>query len=305
VRIAVAATPAVAIPTLDALLLSGHDLTSVITKADAPAGRGRELQASPVSHWGDANKVKVFKPATKEALGNLVSDLVSELDLVITIGYGLIIPSHILTLPKYGFINLHFSLLPRWRGAAPVQRAIEAGDSVTGVTVFQLDAGMDTGPIYQSAQITLSPADSSERIFQSLANLGVEPVLETLRQIQSGVQPVAQIENGATRANKLSKEEGHLDWSSDAIVIVRKVNAFNPSPGTWSLFRGEVLKINQVRPGKKSLPIGSLEYEDGALHIGTATSALEILEVTPAGKAAMSAKSWANGARLEATDLLK
>ena len=171
-RIAVAATPSVAIPTLDALLASVHELAFVITKPDAPAGRGRALQSTPVALWAQSKNVQVLKPESSQALGELVGGL----DLVITIGYGLLLPPEVLQRTKYGFINLHFSLLPRWRGAAPVQRAIEAGDKITGVTVFALDPGMDTGPIYQSAQIPLSLSDTSTQILDSLANLGVEPV---------------------------------------------------------------------------------------------------------------------------------
>ena len=300
-RIAVAATPEVAIPTLDALLASEHELLFVITRPDAPAGRGRALQATPVANWAVANSVKLFKPETSQSLGELIKDL----DLVVTIGYGLLLPIEILETPKYGFINLHFSLLPRWRGAAPVQRAIEAGDSVTGVTVFQLDAGMDTGPIYLSAQIPLSLSTTADQLFESLANLGVEPVLKTLDLIERGERPSPQGEKGATRAYKLSKEEGLIDWNSDAEAINRKINAFNPDPGAWSNFRGQIIKINKVRVSNESAVAGVLKAIEKSIYIGTATSALELLEVTPSGKAQMSATSWANGARLNATDMLQ
>ena len=300
-RIAVAATPEVAIPTLDALLASEHELVCVITRPDAPAGRGRALQATPVANWAVANSVKLFKPETSQSLGELIGDL----DLVVTIGYGLLLPIEVLETPKYGFINLHFSLLPRWRGAAPVQRAIEAGDSVTGVTVFQLDAGMDTGPIYLSAQIPLSVSTTAEQLFQSLANLGVEPVLKTLDLIERGERPSPQEDKGATRAYKLSKEEGLIDWNSDAEAINRKINAFNPDPGAWSNFRGQIIKINKVRVSNESAVAGVLKAIEKSIYIGTGTSALELLEVTPAGKAQMSATSWANGARLNATDMLQ
>ena len=300
-RIAVAATPEVAIPTLDALLASEHELLFVITRPDAPAGRGRALQATPVANWAVANSVKLFKPETSQSLGELIKDL----DLVVTIGYGLLLPIEILETPKYGFINLHFSLLPRWRGAAPVQRAIEAGDSVTGVTVFQLDAGMDTGPIYLSAQIPLSLSTTADQLFESLANLGVEPVLKTLDLIERGERPSPQGEKGATRAYKLSKEEGLIDWNSDAEAINRKINAFNPDPGAWSNFRGQIIKINKVRVSNESAVAGVLKAIEKSIYIGTGTSALELLEVTPAGKAQMSATSWANGARLNATDMLQ
>ena len=300
-RVAVAATPEVAIPTLDALLTSEHELVCVITRPDAPAGRGRALQATPVANWAQANNVKLYKPETSQLLGDLIGDL----DLVVTIGYGLLLPLEILEKTKYGFINLHFSLLPRWRGAAPVQRAIEAGDSITGVTVFQLDPGMDTGPIYTSAQIPLSVSTTAHQLFQSLAILGVAPVLQTLELIERGAKPSAQEEVGATRAYKLSKEEGRIDWNSGAEVINRKINAFNPDPGAWSNFRGQVIKINKVRVSNQSADAGALKTVDKSIYIGTATSALELLEVTPSGKAQMTATSWANGARLSATDMLQ
>ena len=300
-RIGVAATPAVAVPTLDALIASEHELVSVITKADAPAGRGRALHSSPVAVWADTNKVKVFKPESKEDLGELVKGL----DLVVTIGYGLLIPAEILEIPRHGFINLHFSLLPRWRGAAPVQRAVEAGDSFTGVTVFQLDAGMDTGPIHQSAQIPLPSSATSEDLFHILAKLGVDPVVKTLDQISRGIEPSAQIKEGVTRANKLSKEEGQIDWNSDAESILRKIRAFDPNPGAWSQFRGQILKINKARLSNESAPTAALRSKGKSIFVGTSTSALELLEVTPAGKSQMLATSWANGARLSVNDLLQ
>ena len=300
-RIAVAATPGVAIPTLDALLASKHELICVITRPDAPAGRGRALQSTPVANWAKVNGVKLFKPETSQSLGELVADL----DLVVTIGYGLLLQKDILEKPKHGFINLHFSLLPRWRGAAPVQRAIEAGDSITGVTVFQLDAGMDTGPIYLSAQIPLASTTTADQLLYSLASLGVEPVLKTLDLIEKGAKPSPQEDAGATRAYKLSKEEGLIDWNLDAEVINRKVNAFNPDPGAWSNFRGQVIKINKVRFSNEVVNAGVLRAVDKSVYIGTATSALELLEVTPSGKSQMSAFSWANGARLNATDMFQ
>ena len=300
-RIAVAATPGVAIPTLDALLASEHELICVITRPDAPAGRGRALQSTPVANWAEVNSVKLLKPETSQSLGELVADL----DLVVTIGYGLLLPTDILEKPKHGFINLHFSLLPRWRGAAPVQRAIEAGDSITGVTVFQLDAGMDTGPIYLSAQFPLSSATTADQLFDSLARLGVEPVLKTLDLIERGDAPSPQEDVGATRAYKLSKEEGLIDWNLDAEVINRKINAFSPDPGAWSNFRGQVIKINKVRFSNDVINAGVLKAVNKSVYIGTATSALELLEVTPSGKSQMSAFSWANGARLNATDMFQ
>lgn len=300
-RIAVAATPAVAIPTLDALLASEHELVCVITRPDAPAGRGRAMQATPVSNWAQLHKVNLFKPESKQDLG----ELVKELDLVITIGYGLILPLDVLVKPKHGFINLHFSLLPRWRGAAPVQRAIESGDAATGVTVFALDEGMDTGPIYQFAKIPLSDSVTSEELFDLLAKLGVDPVMKTLGQIEKGEKPTPQDDAGATRAHKLSKEEAKINWNLNAEVIIRKIRAFNPEPSAWSYFRGQVLKLNNARLTNEIIPAGSLQVIGKSVLAGTATSALELLEVTPAGKSQMLASAWANGARISATDMLQ
>jgi methionyl-tRNA formyltransferase len=240
----------------------------------------------------------VLKPESSQALGESVDGL----DLVITIGYGLLLPPEVLQRTKYGFINLHFSLLPRWRGAAPVQRAIEAGDKITGVTVFALDPGMDTGPIYQFAQIPISLSDTSTRILDSLANLGVEPVLKTLQQIERGEKATPQEDFGATRAYKLSKEEGQIDWQLDAETILRKINAFNPDPSAWSFFRGQLIKINNARLTEDKTTPGSLKVVDKSIVVGTKTVALELVEVTPAGKSQMLATAWANGARLNPTD---
>jgi len=300
VRIAVAATPDVAIPTLNALLASEHELVSVITRADAPAGRGRELQASPVAQWAKTQNLLTYKPES----ASLISELVKDLDLVITIGYGFILPESILQVPRHGFINLHFSLLPRWRGAAPAQRAIESGDSVTGVTVFKLDKGMDTGPIYATEEIALSPDANSGELLLTLAELGVGPVLQTLDLIMAGTDPKVQSEVGATRAEKLSKEEGHIDWNRDAIAIQRKVNAFNPNPGAWSQFRGQNLKINKVRMTDQPLAPGAIQATKKSVFVGTSTTAVELIEVKPSGKSTLAASAWANGARITSTDVL-
>lgn len=299
-RIAVAATPEVAIPTLAALLDSEHELVCVITKPDSPAGRGRQMQVSPVAQWAMAKGIDTYKPESKDEIGNLVRGL----DLVITIGFGTIIPEDILQIPRYGFINLHFSLLPRWRGAAPVQRAIEAGDSVTGVTVFQLDKGMDTGPIYLTSQITLSSEVSSGELFETLADLGVKPVLASLQMIVAGEKPKPQSEVGATLAKKISKEEGRIDWNSEALSIKRKINAFNPQPGAWSEFRDQVLKLNRVRISDQILPAGQINSLSKSILVGTSSYAVELIEVTPAGKSTLSASAWANGARLTSSDSL-
>jgi methionyl-tRNA formyltransferase len=298
VRICIAATPSVAIPTLDALISSEHEIVSVITRPDAPAGRGQTLQSSAVSDWADANKVKVYKPESAKEIGAFVS----ECDLVITIGFGVLLPEEILKIPKFGFINLHFSLLPRWRGAAPVQRALEAGDRTTGVTVFKLDAGMDTGPVYTSRSVEIDATINSADLLEELAHLGVSAVLDALVDIQKQRQPLPQTNSGATRAAKLTSEEAQIDWTQTSISILNKVRAFYLNPGAWTTFREIKIKLEQVAMSDLKLESGQISVREKKILVGTGDGAIELVSIKPAGKAAMSAQAWANGQRLEPND---
>ena len=294
-RLCVAATPKVAIPTLDYLLLSNHELISVITQPDRPSGRGQKSRESEVSQWAAQNNVTCHKPqGEQETLAALI-----DADLLLTIGYGVILPTSVISLPIYGSINLHFSLLPRWRGAAPVQRAIEAGDSVSGVTVFALDEGMDTGPIYLEKRFALDADITSDELLNELADLGVEAVAQTLTLIEQGVRPHAQSSDGATRAMKISKGDAQIDWNQSAEVISQKIRAFTSNPGAWTNFRESTLKVFTPTITDFPLPPGELLLKEKKLYIGTATSALEIGEVQPSGKALMPASSWVNGVRLD------
>lgn len=294
-RLCVAATPKVAIPTLDYLLLSNHELISVITQPDRPSGRGQKSRESEVSQWAAQNNVTCHKPqGEQETLAALI-----DADLLLTIGYGVILPTSVISLPTHGSINLHFSLLPRWRGAAPVQRAIEAGDSVSGVTVFALDEGMDTGPIYLEKRFALDADITSDELLNELADLGVEAVAQTLTLIEEGVRPHAQSLEGATRAMKISKGDAQIDWNQSAEVISQKIRAFTSNPGAWTNFRESTLKVFTPTIADFSLPPGELLLKEKKFYVGTATSALEIGEVQPSGKALMPASSWVNGVRLD------
>ena len=293
-RIAVAASPEVAIPTLEALRNSEHQLIRVISQPDKPAGRGKVLTPTPVSQWAIDSGVELLRPSNREEIAASVDGC----DCVVTIGYGVLLPVDILALPRFGFLNLHFSLLPRWRGAAPVQRAIEAQDSVSGVTVFQLDEGMDTGPIYTVHRFALDNDITSDELLLELGEVGVGAVLEALELISSGKRPVPQQNEGATRALKLSKEEGRIDWHQSADVISAKIRAFTSNPGAWTIFRGSSLKLASPVITEIKLKPGEVSLEDKKVLIGTSTTALEIGSVTAPGKTQMSATSWANGARL-------
>lgn len=295
-RLAIAASPEVAIPTLQAILASDHQLVRVISQPDRPAGRGKIMTPTPVSQWALENGISLARPEGIDQIKATVSDV----DCVITIGYGVLLPEELLSIPPYGFLNLHFSLLPRWRGAAPVQRAIEAGDAVTGVTVFQLDAGMDTGPIFTVHRFALDDDISSDELFVELGELGVGAVIETLEKITQGVRPVAQKSDGATRAFKLTREEARIDWKKSDAEVSAKIRAFTSAPGAWTVFRDSTIKIAAPKISDRKLSPGEILFEAKKLYFGTGGLALEIGLVTSAGKQQVDAISWANGARLTA-----
>ena len=296
--IAVAATPDVAIASLDSLLVSDHELVFVITQPDRPAGRGREMKQSEVADWAQSNSIDCFKPSSAEEF----IALANQVELVITIGYGKILSRPELEAPARGCINLHFSLLPKWRGAAPVQRAIEAGDLLSGVTVFQLDEGMDTGPIYLSKRFALDDDISSDELLKELANLGSLALIETLEMISSSVSPTAQSTADASRAVKLSKSEGEIDWNLSAKVISQKIRAFTSNPGAWTTFRGSTLKIDSPKIEDFSLRPGELSVADKKLYVGTSTTAISLGFITAQGKSRVTAGAWSNGARIQSGD---
>ena len=300
-KIAVAASPEVAIPTLEYLLASEHELALIISRPDSPVGRGRELTPTAVSTWATTNGIELYCPNKAADF----DDRLKSFDLVITIGYGVLLPEYILVQPKHGFINLHFSLLPKFRGAAPAQRAIIEGLTQTGITVFQLDAGMDTGPIYLQTKHSVNPNITAGDLLNELAQLGPSAIGETLHAIENGIKPVPQDHSLASSAAKLTKSEAQIDWSENAENIVNKIMGFAPNPGATAKFRGEVLRITKAHVSEQSLPVGAISLLGGSVLVGTSTSAVELLEVTPAGKKPMSAAAWGNGARFAAGEAIE
>ena len=300
-KIAVAASPEVAIPTLEYLLASEHDLALVISRPDSQVGRGREFTPTAVSNWAANNKIELYCPDKAADF----DDRLAAIDLVITMGYGLLLPDFILSQPKFGFINLHFSLLPELRGAAPAQRAIINGLTETGITVFQLDAGMDTGPIYLQSKYAIKPNTTAGELLNELSLLGPSAIGQTLKDIEVGILPVPQDHSLATNAAKLSKIEAQIIWSDEAKNIVNKILGFAPNPGATAKFRGEVLRITKARVTEHSMPVGEISLSGGSVLVGTATVAVELLEVTPAGKKPMTASAWANGARFAIGEIIE
>jgi len=301
VKIAVAASPDVAIPTLEYLLTSEHELALVISRPDSQVGRGRELAPTTVSSWATSRGIDLYCPNKATNF----DDRLKKLDLVITVGYGLLLPPFLLTQPKYGFINLHFSLLPKLRGAAPAQRAIIQGLTETGITVFQLDAGMDTGPIYVQTKYAIRPNTTADELLSELALLGPAAIEQTIIAIANGTKPVSQNHDQATLAPKLTKTEAQINWATSAVEVVNRILGFSPNPGATTKFRGEVLRITKAKQSEVALPIGQISLNEGSVLVGTALNSVELLEVTPAGKKSMSAVAWANGARFTAGELLE
>ena len=298
-RLAVAATSSVAQPTLDALLNESHSLVRIFTTSDKPSGRGQHLTQSDVATWAQAHSVECVKVSHASQMADQLSDI----DCVVTIAFGILLPQEILDLPKHGFINLHFSLLPAWRGAAPVQRAIENGDEKLGITVFKLDSGMDTGPVYTSASFPRDPNFRSAEALDFLSEKGVQLISEALEKIEAGVTPVPQSSEGATRAKKLSKQEAEIQWSSSTQRIHQMISAFYPNPIAFTHFRESVLKISMssIPRGLAEIPplaVGEIFADKKRVLVGTHDGFIELVKVIPQGKSEMSATDWARGARL-------
>ena len=295
-RIGVAATPAVALPSLNWLLKSEHELVTTISVPDNPSGRGRLLTPSTVATWSQEHGIPCLKPLHSDELVGQIEDL----DLVITIGYGVILPEKILSLPSHGFINLHFSLLPQYRGAAPVQRALLNGENITGVTVFGVNKGMDTGPIYVSRSCAIEPTWRASELLDVLSQMGPKALEESCDMITKGEIPKIQV-GESSLAPKVSVEEARLDFNQKAISISNQVRAFYPSPSAWTLFRGEKIKITRLGAisDTNNLRVGELAFNGKKLSVGCHNSeSIEIVELTPAGKNEMKASDWARGARI-------
>ena len=296
-RICVAATPDVAIPTLDYLLHSDHELISVITQPDRPAGRGRELQSTPVAQWASVNNILIHKCNSDDEVASALENI----DLVIAIGYGRILAPYVLQIPRYGFINLHFSLLPSYRGAAPAQRALLAGEVKTGVTVFKLDAGMDTGPIYRSQVVDIAQTWNTGDLLKVLSEIGSDIVSATIDDILAGVLPVAQPGAGISFAPKILRDETWIDWSQSAEKINNHVRAFTPHPGALTKFRGQIFKIINIGYAEEEIMLkaGELTLLNKKVYVGCDDGQIvNLISVTPSGGKPMSACDWANGARL-------
>ncbi|MFC0033821.1 methionyl-tRNA formyltransferase [Micromonospora chaiyaphumensis] len=306
-RLVFAGTPAVAVPALDAIAASGHELLAVVTRPDAPAGRGRGLVRSPVGAWADAHGIEVLTPARPREPEFL--DRLRELapDCVPVVAYGALVPPAALEIPRLGWINLHFSLLPAWRGAAPVQHAVLHGDELTGASVFQLEEGLDTGPVYGTVTDEVRPADTSGDLLERLAHSGAGLLVAVLDALAAGTaRAEPQPADGVSLAPKLSVEDARVRWADPAFAVDRRIRACTPAPGPWTTFRGDRVKLGPViavANGPELKP-GELLVEKSRVLAGTGTVPVQLGEVRAAGKRAMSAGDWARGARVAAGEVL-
>ena len=304
-RLVFAGTPDVAVRSLRALLdCDRHDVVAVVTRPDAPAGRGRRPTRSPVGALADEAGLEVFTPrrlAEPEFLARLSAVAP---DCCPVVGYGALVPRSALDIPLHGWVNLHFSLLPAWRGAAPVQAAIRHGDKITGASTFALDEGLDTGPVYGTVTEVIRPEDTAGELLSRLASSGAALLVATLDGIAEGtIRPVPQPAEGVSYAPKLTAQDAHVDFSAPAFAVHRQVRAVTPTPGAWARFRNQRIGLGPVRVADvrdiDGLARGELFVAKREVLVGTATGAVRLGDVTAPGKRAMPAPDWARGARPE------
>ena len=305
-------TPSFAVPTLERLVQAGFDIPLVVTRPDKPKGRGMELAVSPIKQSATTLHLPITQPDTIKNNADFRAKLESlRPDAIIVVGYGRIIPQWMIELPPYGNINLHSSLLPKYRGAAPVQWAVACGETVTGVTTMRIDAGLDTGDILQQREIAIAHEDTAETLSPKLAALGADLMVETLLGLQEQrIVPKTQDHSRATLAPILRKEDGQIDFGRPATEILNRLRGFQPWPGAYTTFRGRQLVVCRAQVAKPAapspaLPAGSLLVSSNSLIAACEQSFLELLEVQPEGKKRMAARDFLNGYRPQPGEKLR
>jgi methionyl-tRNA formyltransferase len=303
VRLVFAGTPQVALPALDALLASRHEVVAVLTRPDAPAGRGRSLVPSPVAQRALDAGLEVLRPDRPRD-----SDLQQRLreiapDCCPVVAYGALVPASVLDLPRHGWVNLHFSLLPAWRGAAPVQHAVWHGDDITGASTFLLEEGLDTGPVFGTVTEAVRAGDTSGDLLDRLATSGAGLLVATMDGLETGsVVAVPQPADGVSLAPKLTVADARVDWSQPAVRVDRQVRACTPAPGAWTTLGEDRIKLGPVTalPSEHALAPGEIAVDKRAVRVGTASHVVALGQVGAPGKKPMAAADWARGARIPA-----
>jgi methionyl-tRNA formyltransferase len=296
VRVLFAGTPPVAVPSLDALVNAGFDVVAVLTRPDAPVGRKRVLTPSPVAQRAAELGLEVIHAARVDAEA---IDRISAVqpDVAAIVAYGGLVPPPALAIPRHGWVNLHFSLLPAWRGAAPVQRAVMAGDDVTGAVTFQLEEGLDTGPVFGTLTESVRPEDTAGDLLERLSHSGAVLLAQTLSAIEAGKAAPQPQAGDVSLAPKLTLEDGHLNWSHPALAISRQARGVTPEPGAWTVLDGQRVKLEPVRlrPEVTGLAPGAVALQAKNVLVGTGSHAVELTRIQPAGKKMMAAADWARG----------
>jgi methionyl-tRNA formyltransferase len=296
VRVLFAGTPAVAVPSLNALVEAGFDVVAVLTRPDAPIGRKRVLTPSPVAARAAELGIEVIHAAriNEETMARISA---ASPDVAAIVAYGGLVPPAALGIPRHGWINLHFSLLPAWRGAAPVQRAVMAGDDVTGAVTFQLEEGLDTGPVFGTLTEAVGPEDTAGELLERLSRSGAVLLAQTLSAIEAGNAAAVPQTGEVSLAPKLTLEDGRLDWKHPALAIGRQARGVTPEPGAWTVLEGQRIKLEPVRlrPDVPELVPGAVSVQGKSVLVGTGSHAVELTRVQPAGKKMMAAADWARG----------
>jgi len=296
VRVLFAGTPAVAVPSLDALVEAGFDVVAVLTRPDAPIGRKRVLTPSPVAaRAAELGLDIIYAAKVDDAAVEQISAAAP--DVAAIVAYGGLVPPAALAIPRHGWINLHFSLLPAWRGAAPVQRSVMAGDDVTGAVTFQLEKGLDTGPVFGTLTESVGPEDTAGQLLERLSHSGAVLLAQTLSAIETGKASAVPQAGDVSLAPKLTLEDGHLNWHHPALAIGRQARGATPEPGAWTLLDGQRVKLDPVRlrPDVEDLAPGALAVHGKSVLVGTGSHAVELTRIQPAGKKMMAAPDWARG----------
>jgi methionyl-tRNA formyltransferase len=303
-----AGTPAFAVPALEALLRAGHTVCAVYTQPDRPAGRGRKLAASPVKQCAQAHGIEVRQPQKISGEEEILRG--DAPDAMIVIAYGLLLPPSILAIPRHGCLNVHASLLPRWRGAAPIPRAIEAGDAETGVCIMQMEAGLDTGPVLAEARTPIHDDDTAQTLHDRLALLGAETLVATLELLERGAVTYRPQDNArACYAKKLSKEEARLDWTRPAVALQRQIRALNPWPVASTTWRGKTLRLWEAGPpeaahGGARAPGAIVRADATGIRVQTGDGVLTLARLQAEGGKILTAGDFLNGHKLAAGDRL-
>ena len=299
-KVLIASSSLLAIPLFEKLSEStDHQILGLITNSDKPTGRGQKVEANELAVWGQSFNLDIFKVGSSSEIEHVLNQLKPE--IVLTIAFGHLIKKSVLSIPDYGWINIHFSLLPKWKGAAPVQYAILNGESQTGVSIFKLDEGMDTGPIYLIEEVEIDPHETSNQLLSRLSVKGARLAVDALKLIEEGVEPVSQGLDVSSFAPKLKKSDGEVNWQSNSTQIYNQFRALGENPGVWSKLGSERIKFEQLRVSylPKELKPGQLLIENEKMYAGTKDGAVEILAITPSGRGSMSAAEFVRGLRVK------